>query len=92
MTQLNRVENKVLGMGISGDPMVCVVKAVTRRVCHLRPHNAPILTLILQVYTGVGQRTLSVTPALISKTLKEAVGFLGSNIGFMPNTVSARSL
>ena len=90
--QKNGVENEVLRMDLSGDPMVCVVKAVTRRVCHLRSHNASVSTPLLQFYTGVGQRTLSVTPALITKTLKDAVGFLGSKIGFMPKNVSAWSL
>ena len=79
-------------MGLSGDPLVCAVKAVALRVCHLRSHNAPLSTPLARVYTGVGQRTSYVTPALITKTLKDAVRTLGSSIGFMPNDVSARSL
>ena len=90
--QKNGVENGVLHMGLSGDPMVCVVKAVPQRVCHLQSHNAPVSTPLLRVYTGVGRRTLPVTPALITKTLKDAVDFLGSKIGFKPDNVSAYSL
>ena len=92
MTQHNGLENKVLQMGLSDNPVICVVKAMTRRVCHLRSHHAPVLAPLLQVCTGGGQHTLSVTHVLITKTLKEAVGFLGSKIGFMPNIVSAHSL
>ena len=46
----------------------------------------------MQVNTGVGRRTQSVTPALISKTLHKLVEFLGSNIGFLSGNVSAHSL
>ena len=79
-------------MGFSGDPLVYVVKAVTRRVCRLRSHTAPLSTPLSRVYTGVGRHTLHVTPALITKTLKNTVQTLGSSIGFMPNDASARSL
>jgi hypothetical protein len=91
-TQKNGVENEVIKMGLSGDLRVCVVKAVTRRVCHLRSHNAPATTPLARVYTGVGRRTQSVTPALISKTLRDAVAWMGSDLGFLPGDVSARSL
>jgi hypothetical protein len=91
-TQKNGVENEVIKMGLSGDLRVCVVKAVTRRVCHLRSHNAPATTPLARVYTGVGRRTQSVTPALISKTLRDAVAWMGSDLGFLPGVVSARSL
>jgi hypothetical protein len=91
-TQKNGTKNKVIEMGLSGDPLVCVAKAVTRRVCHLRLHNAPPMTPLLRVYTGVGRRTHSVTPALISETLHEAIRYLGSTIGFLSNDIPARSL
>ena len=91
-TQKNGVENEVIKMGLSGDLRVCVVRAVTRRVCHLRSHNAPATTPLARVYTGVGRRTQSVTPALISKTLRDAVAWMGRDLGFLPGDVSARSL
>ena len=40
-TQKNGVENEVIRHFLSGDPYICAVKAITRRVCHLRSHNAP---------------------------------------------------
>ena len=91
-TQKNGVENEVIKLGLSGDPRVCAVKAVTRRVCHLRAHNAPVSTPLARVYTGVGRGTQSVTPPLITKTLREAVSWVGTDLGFLPSDVSARSL
>ena len=91
-TQKNGVENKVIKMGLSGCPRVCAVKAVTRRVCHLRSHNAPAKTPLARIYTGVGRRTQSVTPTLISKTLRNAVSWVGEDLGFLPSDVSACSL
>ena len=91
-TQKNGVENEVIKMGLSGDPRVCAVKAVVRRVVDLRSHNAPPTTPLARVYTGGGRRHLSVTPALISTTLKQAVRYLGADLGFLPSDVSARSL
>ena len=34
-TQKNGVENEVIKQGLSGDPYVCCVRAIKRRVCHL---------------------------------------------------------
>ena len=42
--QKNGVKNKVLRMGLSGNPLVCAVKALTLRVCHLQTHNVLLLT------------------------------------------------
>ena len=91
-TQKNGVENEVIKLGLSRDPRVCAVKAVTRRVCHLRFHNAPASTPLARIYTGVGRRTQSVTPTLITKTLRDAVSWIGTDLGFLPKDVSARSL
>ena len=91
-TQKNGVENEVIRHFLSGDPYICAVKAITRRVCHLRSHNAPASTPLGRVYTGTASRTQSVTPARITKTLRDVVKHLGSDLGFLPTEVSARSL
>ena len=90
--QKNGVENEVIQHSLSGDPYICGVKAIKRRVCHLRSHNAPLSTPLGRVYTGTGSRTQSVTPTLITKTLRDAVTWLGADLGFLPSEVSARSL
>jgi hypothetical protein len=74
-------------MGLSGYPRVCVVKAAARRVCHLQSHNASTGTFLSQIYTGVGRCTQSDITTLISKTLRDAVDFLGSNIRSLPGNV-----
>jgi hypothetical protein len=91
-TQKNGVENEVIRHFLSGDPYICAVKAIKRRVCHLRSHNAPKSTPLSRVYTGIGSRTQSVTPALITKTLRDTVTYLGADLGFLASEVSARSL
>ena len=91
-TQKNGVENEVIRQGLSGDPYVCCVKATKRRVCHLRAHNAPLSAPLARVYSADGHRPSGVTPALITKTLRDAVRCLGPTLGFLESEVSARSL
>ena len=43
-----------------------------------------------RVFTPHG--TESVTPALITKSLRDAIRFIGTDLGFLPEEVSARSL
>ena len=38
--QKNGVRGEVIGLGLSGDPTLCPVKAITRRIIHLRQHRA----------------------------------------------------
>ena len=91
-TQKNGVENEVIKQGLSGDPYVCCVRAIKRRVCHLRSHNAPMSSPLGRVYTRDGRRPTGVTPALITTTLRGAVRILGPGLGFVASDVSARSL
>ena len=91
-TQKNGVENEVIRHFLSGDPYICAVKAIKRRVSHLRSREAPLSTPLGRVYTGRGSRTQSVTPSLITKTLRSTVDLLGADLGFLASEVSARSL
>ena len=90
-TQKNGVENEVIRLGRSGDPFLCPVLAIARRIIHLRKHNAPGHTPLARVFLSNG-RTASITPALITETLREAVKYIGYDLGFLPKEVSARSL
>ena len=81
-TQKNGVENEVIRHFLSGDPYICAVKAIKRRVSHLRSHKAPLSTPLGRVYTGKGSRTQSVTPSLITKTLRSTVDLLGADLDF----------
>ena len=82
-TENNGVENKVNHHGISGDPYVCIVKAIKRLVCHLRAHNASLSMPLCCAYTGSDSMTQSVTPTIITKILKDVVDFLGTDLGFL---------
>ena len=89
-TQKNGVENEVIKLGRSGDPFLCPTLAIARRVLHLRASNAPGHTPLGRVFTATGVH--KVTPTLITKTLRDAVTFIGADLGFLPSEVSARSL
>jgi hypothetical protein len=88
--QKNAVRGKVIGLGLSGDPFVCPVKAVTSRVQHLRQHNALPTTPLCTYY--MNNQPSYVTPSDISVTLKASVVAIGPSLGFTSKEVSARSL
>ena len=88
--QKNGVRGEVVGHGLSGHPTVCPVKALARRAIHLRQHHAPPITPIASFHHN--NTWMPVTPADISRTLRNAVAFLGPSLGFLPNEVSARCL
>ena len=89
-TQKNGVENEVIKLGRSGDPFLCPTLAIARRVVHLRAANAPGHAPLGRVFTPSGVH--KVTPTLITKTLRDAVRYLGADLGFLPSEVSARLL
>jgi hypothetical protein len=93
-TQKNGVPNEVIKLGRSGDNFCCPTLAIVRRVIHLRSNHAPPSTPLARAYVQTGTRcsTRSVTPSLITSTLRDAVTFLGTDLGFLPSEVSARSL
>lgn len=88
--QKNGVENEVIRLGRSGDPIICPVRSIARRIIHLRNNNAPLNTPLGRVYTPEG--IMRVTPGLITAQLRNAVKYLGFDLGFLPTEVSARSL
>jgi hypothetical protein len=90
--QKNSVRGEVIGHARSGDLDLCPVRCLARRVLHLRRNNAAPNTPLATAFQDDGT-TFSLAPAHITKTLKQAVTFLGpQNLGFLPADVSARSL
>ena len=89
-TQKNGIPNEVIRLGRTGDPFLCPVLAIARRIIHLRRANAPPTTPLSRVFDGT--HTLHVTPARITATLRDAIKFIGFDLGFLPHEVSARSL
>lgn len=88
--QKNGVRGEVIGLSTSGDTIVCPVRALARRVIHLRTNNAPANTPLSRCFFN--NKTFKVTPSLITKTLRECVTFLGPELGFLAKDVSARCL
>ena len=88
--QKNGVRGEVIGLSTSGNPAVCPVHAVCRRIQHLRTHGALPSTPLARVFTS-GAWT-KITPTHITTTLRAAVSFLGPELGFLPSDVSARCL
>ena len=88
--QKNGVRGEVIGLGCSDDPYLCPVKALARRVIHLRTHNATPTTPLALVYQE--NRWRSIKPADLTSTLRNHVSILGPSLGFRPKDVSVRSL
>ena len=88
--QKNGVENEVIRLGRSGDPIICPVKSLARRIIHLRNNNAAPHTPLGRVFTSKGVE--HITPNAITKCLKDSVRYIGFDLGFLPEEVSARSL
>ena len=88
--QKNGVRGEVIGLGISGDSLLCPVRALGRRIIHLRSQNAPLTTPLAMVYHQ--NKWKKITSASITSTLRDTVRFLGHDLGFLPADVSARCL
>lgn len=90
-TQKNGTSGEVLGLGRSGDPYLCPVAALIRRVRHLHQHRAPAHTPLSVYYENGSQRL--VTPADITLALQTAVLALNpTTLNFDIADISARSL
>ena len=88
--QKNGVRGEVIGLGHSGDRLLSPPRILARRVIHLRSNNAPQDCPLARVYTAEGRK--SITPSLITTSLRQAVTFLGPSLGFLPSDVTARCL
>lgn len=86
--QKNGVRGEVIGLGRSGDPFLCPVQAIVRRILYLRANNATPSTPLARLFNTSSR----VSAASITTLLRDAVTFLGPSIGFLPTDVSARCL
>ena len=78
-TQKNGIRDEKIGHNASGDPLLCPKVALLRRVLCLRAHGVPPFTLLSRIMTLMGRWKI-LTPTMILKTLKTAVGFCGTNL------------
>ena len=86
--QKNGMRGEVIGLARSRDPYVCPVQAIIRRVLYLRQHSAPSTTPIARVFNT----TATVTANAITTCIRDAVTYIGPELGFLPSDVSARCL
>ena len=89
-TQKNGVEGEVVGLGRSGDPIICPVQATINQLVHLRAHKTTPTTPIASYF--VNNKLHKVGPAHVSAALRAAVTYLGPTLGFLAKDVSARCL
>ena len=93
--QKNGVRGEVTGLACSGDPYPCPVLALIliRHITHLWANSASSNTPIVRVFHHPNSPSKSkVTPAVITKQLRQAVQFLGPDLGFLLLDVLAQSL
>ncbi|EJK61126.1 hypothetical protein THAOC_18432, partial [Thalassiosira oceanica] len=92
-TQKNGVRGEIIGLCTSGDPIMCPVRAAIRRVLYLRRNGAPVGTPLGRVFPEVGETKADrLQPKHITAAIRDAVKFYGTDLGFLPEDVSARSL
>ena len=85
--QKNGVKGEVIGLTLSGDDLACAVRALTRRVRHLRAHHAPPNTK-LYTYFDSNRRPHHIGSSHLTELLR-----LACLLHHLPtDTVSARAL
>ena len=87
-TQKNGVRGEVIGLSCSGELYLCPVKALARRVIHLKQHNAAPNTPLCTYFCQERQRLVHVCPSDITNTLRTNVAALGPALGFLPSDFS----
>ena len=88
--QKNGVRGEVIGLGLSGDPVLCLVLTLVRIVTSLCQANASPLTTLSSVF--IQDVWKPVTPNMISTANQQAVTLVGPSLGFLESNVSARCL
>jgi hypothetical protein len=89
-TQNNCVRGKVIGVSRSGEAHLCPVVSVVQRVLHLHNHGAPATTPLATYSKNASWHPIQ--PAAITSVLCIAATILGPSLGFLPDSISARSL
>ena len=91
-TLKNGVWGEKIGHGATGNPLLCPMEALRRRVAHLRQHGSPTDTPLAHFNTPRGRWT-NVTPTMVTAHLKVMIKLLtGTHLGFTHKDDSTRSL
>jgi hypothetical protein len=90
-TQKNGEENEAISHGDTPAPLVSPLKAVLRRVVHLRTNQAPPSTPLHQVYLPAG-KPRHVSAGALTNLLRESCSKIGASLGISSGDISARAL
>ena len=88
--QKNGVKGEKLAHMSNGQPQSCPVRAVLRRVEHLRLHQAPASTPLYCYYSN--GRPHRVTSAMVTSILRAAALTIPGYAGVRPDNIATRSL
>jgi hypothetical protein len=91
-TQMNGVQGQGITLGPTGQRTICPVKALLRRVKHLRANNAPGETPIHAYFEPMSRERRNVYSVQLTCALRAAAAELLSTLGIEPKDISARSL
>jgi hypothetical protein len=90
-TQKNGEKGEALTHGDTDDAFISPLKAVRRRVEHLRTHHASPNTPLHTVFLPNG-KTTNVRAGMITNALRASCAVLGSDLGISASEISARAL
>jgi hypothetical protein len=88
--QKNGVRGELVGLGRSGHPTLCPVKAAVLPNKHLPIHQAHPTTPIYNYHTGHTWQAITTTD--LTQQLRLAATLLGHTVGIHPADISVRSL
>ena len=90
-TQKNGEANEAITHGDTSDALLSPLKAVRRRVTHLRYFHVPPDTPLYRAYLPSGKYS-NITAAILTATLRASCKSIGSSLGIRPLDISARAL
>ena len=88
--QKNMTRDEDISHGDTSHPLLSPVKAVWRRVEHLRKHNAPPGTPLHTVY--IDSQPINITSKQLTDDLRAGVEAIGPSLNLLPSEISARAL
>jgi hypothetical protein len=91
-SQKNGVKGELIGLGKSGHDFWCPVRAVIRRVLHLRRHRAAAPTPLHCFFDRNANHWLGINSAHVTAHLRGAVLAIGASYGITAPDITARAL
>ena len=92
VTQKNGNKGEVVGHGRSGHPSACPVRAIIRRLLHLRAHGANDATPLCHFKVAPTTAFIPLAASTITHLLRHACLACGESLGFRSSDIAAKSL